>query len=349
VKSPGHPLARQAALWLVVIGLAGCNTVVSPTPTAAATLAPALSTGSMSPSNSPETSAIAPTAKPAKAPASAAPTAQATPARPIPVPSDLKPPLADAMTDAPVIYSNGCHLNFPQTVPPPCTFGDLKSHTTVVLFGDSKAGQWFPALQALAVKHHWRLVSMTKSACPAVDITPWNSARGRAYRECDAWRRNVIRRIASEHPALVVISDDRLYQLAIRGGPVPAAKAQSAWNAGLQRTLRAAMANAASVLLIGDTPRARSDPATCLARHLSNLMACATPLKVAIDLARLRADDRAASTTGARFLDPTAWVCSSDPCPPIIGHTLLYREQDHLTATFVLQLAARLDLALGLP
>ena len=262
---------------------------------------------------------------------------------------DLVPSLAEAKADAPVIYSDGCHLGFTETVPPTCVFGDAQSRTTVVLFGDSKAGQWFPALERLASDHHWRLVSMTKSACPAVDVTPWNSALGRAYTECDTWRANVIARIASERPAAVVISDDRLYQLAINGGRVAVADALAVWYAGLVRTLHAVTAAAGMVLLVGDTPRARVDPLACLQKHMANSMACATPMGVAIDRGRLDADLRAATTTGATFVDPSAWVCPSDPCPPIIGRTLVYREEDHLTATFAAQLAARLQAALALP
>ena len=40
------------------------------------------------------------------------------------------------------------------------------SKTTVVLFGDSHAMQWFPALNGLAKEHDWRLVGLTKAACP---------------------------------------------------------------------------------------------------------------------------------------------------------------------------------------
>ena len=40
------------------------------------------------------------------------------------------------------------------------------SKTTVVLFGDSHAMQWFPALNGLAKEHDWRLVGLTKAARP---------------------------------------------------------------------------------------------------------------------------------------------------------------------------------------
>ena len=43
------------------------------------------------------------------------------------------------------MYADGCHLNPPETEVPECVYGNPSSKTTVVLFGDSHAMQWFPA------------------------------------------------------------------------------------------------------------------------------------------------------------------------------------------------------------
>ena len=87
----------------------------------------------------------------------------------------------------------------------------------------------------------------------------------------------------------------------------------------------------------------------CLAAHRANALACATPARQAIDLRWLAADRATAAAAGVRFIDPSAWVCPSDPCPPIIGHFLVYREQDHLTAKFAASLAPVLEPGLGVP
>ncbi|HVA85707.1 MAG TPA: SGNH hydrolase domain-containing protein [Candidatus Saccharimonadales bacterium] len=248
-----------------------------------------------------------------------------------------------------MIYADGCHLGFLETQPGSCVFGDAASRTVVVLFGDSIAGQWFPALAQLATARGWRLVSLTKSACTAADVTVWNSSLGRAYTECDLWRANALARITAEHPTLVVVSDDRLYELAIGGAPVPVAQRPEIWRAGLARTLVRLHAVASRVVLIGDTPRARADVLACLAMHLANSLACATRASAAIDAAWLAADRVTADAVGAGFIDPSPWICPSDPCPPVIGKLLVYREQDHLTAVFAASLAPRLGAALQIP
>jgi hypothetical protein len=57
---------------------------------------------------------------------------------------------------------------------------------------------------------------------------------------------------------------------------------------------------------------------------------------------RLAADAQIAAATGATFVDPTPWMCVTDPCPAVIGRFLVYRDEHHMTATFARALASRL-------
>ena len=258
------------------------------------------------------------------------------------VPADLVPELALARDDLPRIYGDGCHLSVPETASPACVFGSVASEQVIVLFGDSHAAQWFPALERLASSHGWRLVSLTKSSCPAADVTIWSTSLKREYSECDEWRRAALERIAREHPWLVVISDSREYTLWSEGALVPAAEGGALWNGGLGRTLANLAAVAGRVVLIGDTPRSQVDPPVCLSRHPDDVLACASPQRLALDTARLAEERAVAATAHAGFVDPTAWVCPSEPCPVIVGRLLVYRDEQHLTATFARALANRL-------
>ncbi|MCZ9336262.1 acyltransferase, partial [Streptomyces sp. TRM76130] len=85
-----------------------------------------------------------------------------------------------------------------------CVYGDTSSDTTVVLFGDSHAVQWTPALETIAEQRGWRLEVLTKSACSPAEVTMWATQLKRAYTECDTWREAALRRIEDEQPALVV-------------------------------------------------------------------------------------------------------------------------------------------------
>ncbi len=285
-----------------------------------------------------------PGAASAPAPSSATSAPPRTP--PGRVPADLVPALAVARDDLPLIYGDGCHLSAAETASPACVFGSATSEQVVVLFGDSHAAQWFPALDRLASSHGWRLVSLTKSSCPAADVTIWSTSLKREYSECDEWRRGALERIAREHPWLVVISDNISvnsdYTLWSKGALVPAAEGGALWNGGLERTLASLAAVAGRVVVIGDTPRSQVDPPVCLSRHPDDVLACVSPRGLALDTARMAGERAVATTAHAGFVDPTAWVCPSEPCPAIIGRLLVYRDDQHLTATFARALANRL-------
>jgi hypothetical protein len=51
-----------------------------------------------------------------------------------------------------------------------CEYGDRNSGTAVVLFGDSHAEHWFPAIESIANDKHWRLLTLLKSSCPAARV-----------------------------------------------------------------------------------------------------------------------------------------------------------------------------------
>ncbi len=283
----------------------------------------------------------APGATPAASMATPRPTLAAEP-----VPADLVPALTAAADDLPVVYSDGCHLDVTTVTPGDCVFGVSGSSTTVVLIGDSHAAQWFPALERLSEEHGWRLISMTKSACTTADTTVYATILKRAYTECDAWRQAVLSRIATLHPSLVVVSNSRSYNMLVNGAPVPIAQVPAAWDAAQLRTLAKLATLATHVLMIGDTPRSNADPPACLSAHLDNATACAMPWS-AVTMPGYTAREAAiAVSAGAIWVDPTAWICRTDPCPVIMGRFLIYRDQHHLTATYSRGLADALYLAM---
>ena len=254
-----------------------------------------------------------------------------------PVPADLVPSLGAARDDIPPIYGNGCHLSQQATAGPDCVFGDQAGGTTVVLFGDSHAAQWFPAFERLAKERGWRLVSLTKSACTSVDLTVWNANLKRAYTECDTWREAAIERIASLAPALVVVTNSRGYTLASTLGEAPVD--EESWANGLTRTIERIEASSGAVVVIGDTPKAVSDPPACLSANLTSVLACTRSFEAATDQAHSASEFGAARGAGATVIDPTDLICPTDPCPVVLGRILVYRDSHHLTATFARSLA----------
>jgi peptidoglycan/LPS O-acetylase OafA/YrhL len=265
-----------------------------------------------------------------------------------PIPTGLIPSLDAARADIPAIYNDGCHLSQPATSLPECVFGDAGSSTTVVLFGDSHAAQWFPALERLAGERAWRLISLTKSGCTPAWITVWNTNMKRAYTECDDWRQRVSERVAAEQPDLVIVASSHPYRSAGSGGPADP-DGGIGLAAGLAETLDRLVPLAATVALIGDTPKWDLDPPDCLSSNLDDTLACTEPRAAMVDEAWLAEETTIAAEHGAAFVDPTNWACPTDPCTTVIGRYLVYRDQHHLATPYVIALRNRLAAALPNP
>lgn len=265
-----------------------------------------------------------------------------------PVPAGLTPSLEAARDDQPRTYGDGCHLEQPATTIPDCVYGDPSSSTTVVLFGDSHAVEWFPALERLATERGWRLVSLTKSACTPAQLTVWNTTFKRAYDECNQWREEVFARLQADRPDLVIVASSHPYTSAGSGGPAPADGGQ-ALQAGLAQTLQRLRPLADAVAVIGDTPKFSQDPPDCLSQHLDHVLACAEPRAQALDVAWTKVEAAIAGQAQATFVDPTGWACPTDPCPVVIGRYLVYRDKHHLATPFVTALRQRLAAALPIP
>ncbi len=255
----------------------------------------------------------------------------------------LTPTPAKARADNPVVYSDGCHLSAARTTYPTCAFGDTSSATVVFLLGDSHAAQWFPTMEAIATTQHWRLLTRTKSGCPAPDVTIFNKGLKRAYDECDTWRAAVLAEIASSHPALVVVAGTRTDSLVDRasGQRIDPAKAGAEWQAGWGRTLAALQQDGVTTAVLRDTPWPGRDVPSCVQQHRANPSAC--------DLSRTALDGAAydvgmvKGVTTAHAVDLSALLCDSTRCPVTLGKYLVYRDTSHLTATFAAALAPYLS------
>jgi peptidoglycan/LPS O-acetylase OafA/YrhL len=177
---------------------------------------------------------------------------------------------AESKENRPQMYADGCHLNPPETEVPECVYGNPSSKTTVVLFGDSHAMQWFPALNEFAKERNWRLVGLTKAACPPAEVHIYNASLRRAYRECDEWRERMLERIVhDENPSLIVTSSLPTYRPREDGKRLGRDASDEAMVEGYTATLRKLCGTGASVALIEECHiRTRTYPSASRARSI---------------------------------------------------------------------------------
>ncbi|MFC6021010.1 acyltransferase family protein [Plantactinospora solaniradicis] len=247
------------------------------------------------------------------------------------VPSNLTPPLQSAGANFPSVFSDGCHADFRDVVVHDCVYGRAGSDVTVVLFGDSHAAQWFPPLRAVADRHGFRLVSLTKSGCPSASVRKTSNYLGREYHECDEWRSRALDRIVREQPELVVIANSTN---ATHDGIVP----KEEWLAGMGKTLDR-LSFLPRLTVLADTPYADADVPSCLSARLSAALSCTLSRATSVNADFSRGEAELVRGRGRQVRDLNDYLCSAQECPAIIGDTLVYIDRHHLSPQITLALS----------
>jgi peptidoglycan/LPS O-acetylase OafA/YrhL len=248
------------------------------------------------------------------------------------LPANLTPPLPAAADDRPLMYADGCDMGFRgERIDTICSYGDEASPVTVVLFGDSHAGHWFPTLNEIARQRGWRLLVLTKSACSAASTLIYLPALRREYTECVTWRRNAMTRIREIRPALVVMSSNG-------GGGLPlgaTGDADQAWTTAWLESVRQLRSEATRLVLISDTPWPAGNVPDCLSDHPHDVHRCDRPVSRAVSVPRRRAMVAAAvAREGVLVVDPLPWFCTTETCPVVVGNTLVYKDGSHMTTAY---------------
>ncbi len=259
------------------------------------------------------------------------------------VPSDLDLPVAQAIAqpasnlgEPPA--SSGCVIGFTQSTAPACTFGDRAATRTIVLYGDSHAGMWFQALDDIAIRSHWKLVILFKSACPAALPTRTRGIPGKGdtrWQACDEWHRYALARINRTGPELLVVTQN------VSRAPDGYPYTPRQWQAGLQQFLGSVTASNTKKVVLGNIPTTGGP--VCLAQHSDDVQACAGHPITKYN----EAEQRAAGLSGAGYVDVTPWFCRTT-CSPVVGNVNVYFNTSHVSTPYTRFLETVLGQALGI-
>jgi hypothetical protein len=193
---------------------------------------------------------------------------------------------------------------------------------------------WFPALTLISNQQHWRLIDLTKSGCPAVEV---NLAayflNGALYSACTQWRAQAMAYIAALHPALVVVTWARWLEApeAAATPGIPTGYG-GPWEDGVAATFGFLRHAARRVIFVSDTPTLPESAPLCLAQHTSDVQACTAARSAATSLATVKASElELARRQGVNSIDPTSWFCTDARCPVIVSNLLVYQDNSHMT------------------
>jgi len=279
-------------------------------------------------------------------------------------PAKLAPSLTDLIKKDkygnPGVYANqgtsltanckGSTSEYTYVAPKACFFGDTKSKTTIVLWGDSSAGSWIPAVASAAASLKLRLAVLVAHGCGLYDWTPPGTTLNPG---CEKWRAAIPKVIGDLKPTAVIASTLGMGVYST-GDETKIATAWATTFANLTKNTPTAKR-----IFLGSTPVANKGKSlvSCLSTQTNGqgfknaLQACSPPAD-GWPLALMQdSNKKSAKAANATLVDTLPWFCDlSDSnnvvCPIVVGNNLVYVDADHLSIAYATTLGSPLKEAL---
>lgn len=259
------------------------------------------------------------------------------------LPQDVVPAFEPlAMYAAEDITPNQCHQNVNEDQAEPCILGNAAGVFRLAVVGDSHAAQWGSAFARLAQKNGWRVEMYTKSSCALVGTMIMAEGDKATYDTCLSWHDNVVSALTGPSKPDLVLTTGQAYKTA-DGRPLADSLAAT-WgklqDAGI------------TVAALGDTPRPGINVPECALANEERLTECAVDRNVALKNGLSTQQLAAQLAGGVEVLDMTDHICPADKCSVVVGNVFVYRDSNHITATYARTLAPALEsklVTLGAP
>jgi SGNH domain (fused to AT3 domains) len=208
--------------------------------------------------------------------------------------------------------------------PKACFFGNLHGSKTIVLVGDSNAGNWVPALSIGLAKTKYRLAVFAFSGCPLANLR-YNSSLN-LYQRCRQWHAHVPAAIRALHPVAVLAA----------AGDAGSVYPTTMWANGVKSVFADSTRGSPSTtrILMGISPFFRESALTCLTAH-PDPQDCSLKYTPAGAYGAALSRDRVIAKTSDATLIPTKqFFCFGNICSPVIANTLVYSDTDHVTIAY---------------
>ncbi|GEK17134.1 acyltransferase family protein [Cellulomonas persica] len=226
-----------------------------------------------------------------------------------------------------------------------CDYGD-PTGPTIAVVGDSKMHQWLDALQQIADRRGWHLVTMLQSACPFAHVTVVDreDAPNDACRRVNDVRIDAV--LADDAIDHVLLS--QASQVACASPDSCARQSRKVMRGALEDVLRDLTDAGRRPVVVADNRKPDTDMIACVASHEDDVSACEFRLAVEKRPTLIQAAER----TGTPVADMQPWITPGNHGWPVIGGVTVYRQGSHITATYARSLTDVLEqqlVAAGLP
>ena len=243
-----------------------------------------------------------------------------------PIPAGLTPPIGKlGLMPRRYAPANECiaHDSSSRVAGKVCRVGRPSSRKVMVLIGDSHAYMWLPPVVELARRDGWAVVPLLRLGC-----TPGKWVTNEGSKACQAWFRWAVRQVDRLDP-----------QVTLLGGSIPEQDSRYRHSAttGILAAARA-LKPFSRVVVIGDPEGLGDDPVDCVLSSRASMARCTTTWPAA-SLAGYDGVARETRRLGVGFLATRGFVCFERQCPAVIGRTIAWMDNNHLTPQYAAELS----------
>ncbi len=244
------------------------------------------------------------------------------------VPNGLSPPFQDLSGTTASLGACIASATAQSTTSEICHMGATRATRSLVVFGDSHAAMWITPLSAFGLAKGWDIVPIIKEGCSAPN---WSST----YENCGVWYRWAVSQIMRIRPSVIIFSSS------YSNIPETSPNSDDALTVAMANEVRALLKLSPQVVVFEDVPGVEQNPVDCLLARGATLGSCTFPLSPV-----LVAEDTSIYATvteqGAEFLQTIPWFCADKVCPTVVGDTIAYVDQSHVSNTYASELTTPL-------
>ncbi|KUG62206.1 hypothetical protein AVL61_03840 [Kocuria rosea subsp. polaris] len=192
---------------------------------------------------------------------------------------------------------------------------------TMLVIGNSHVHQWIPAVEHLAQRNDWRVVTYIRGNClyglPEEQVAD--------HEPCARWLEGTDPVVEAVDPDLVLVQGTRSTD-----------ENEEQFTPGMEQRIRGLAQRGIQVVALRDNPRFDFVPARCAAEHGADAPECTashtilgpdSPLAPVAELPRVS------------LVDLGDLICPDGTCTPVVGNVFTYWDNNHLTVEYVRTLA----------
>ncbi|QDY90450.1 acyltransferase [Arthrobacter sp. UKPF54-2] len=201
-----------------------------------------------------------------------------------------------------------------------CLQNSRPDHVTkrIVVLGDSHAQQYMAALGPIAKSHGWEVVTLLKGNCRFGGESPERDA------DCNAFNRASAQYVLDHKPDAVFTVASLTHKDAPYETEVPQ------YLEGIKPFTDAGM----DVVGIRDNPRFTMNMPECVQKKGTDAAACNVPLQESL-AASSPLDAYRGKVARLHLMDMSDFICANGTCPAVVGNVYVYKDDNHLTKTYV--------------